>query len=466
MDLLRERRPQKFMLKLLPRFDSIYKYIVTAIILAIPLYPKFPLFTIPGSYVSVRLEDFLVLAAIIFFGILNFRYRKEFLKDNVFKAILFFLVVGLLSYLSAILITNTVEWRLGLLHWARRVEYISMFFVGFYSLKRRPGDLSFYLKLIPIIILLAFIYGFGQRYFTWPIIITQNEEYAKGVALRYVEGSHINSTFAGHYDLATYLVLFLPLILALMVYLKKKNIFLILSYFAGLWLLVNTASRISFVSFFVSATLALILIKRLKRGIFYILISLFFIGFSSNLIGRYERVFQIINSGIKKYAAQEMSIVHAEEPLIVRRENETPTPTPIPIFEDRSTSIRLNVEWPRALRAFFKNPLLGMGYSSITLATDNDYFRMLGETGILGLSSFLLVFAYLGLVIINFTIKERSNYSLEKVFVISFCCGFFGVLLNAVFIDVFEASKFAISFWLLSGMLYSVSLNKIHLNDQ
>jgi hypothetical protein len=446
--------------KLLARFDSINKYIVTAIILAIPLYPKFPLFTIPGSYVSVRLEDFLVLASLVLFGIINFRYRKEFLKDKVFITIVFFLTVGLLSYISAILITSTVEWRLGLLHWARRVEYISMFFVGFYSLKSRSGDLSYYLKLFPIVILLVFIYGFGQRYLTWPIIITQNEEYAKGVALRYVEGSHINSTFAGHYDLATYLVLFLPLILALIVYLKKKSIFLILSYFAGLWLLVNTASRISFVSFFLSATLALIMIKRLKKGIFYLLIGLLFIGFSSNLIVRYKRVFQIINSGIKKYAVQEISIVHAEEPLIVKRENETPTPTPIPVFEDRSTSIRLNVEWPRAIRAFSKNPLLGTGYSSITLATDNDYLRMLGETGISGLSSFFLIFANLGLVIIIFITRERSKDTLERVFVTSFLCGFLGVLINAVFIDVFEASKLAIIFWLLSGMLYSVSANK------
>ena len=454
------------MQKLLQKFSLVNKYIITAIILAIPLYPKFPLFTIPGSYVSVRLEDFLVLISLIIFVFLNYKNRNEFLKDKVFLAIVFFWVVGFVSFLSAIFISDTISWRLGFLHWARRIEYMSMFLVGFYSLKQKTGDLPFYLKLFPIIILLAFIYGFGQRYFTWPIIITQNEEYAKGVALRYVEGSHINSTFAGHYDLATYLVLILPIILSLIVFLKKNNILLILSYFAGLWLLVNTASRISFVSFFVSATLALIFIKRLKKGIIYLLISIFFIGFSSNLIGRYERVFQIISSGFKKYAVQQASIVYAQEPLMVRRENDAPTPTPIPVFEDRSTSIRLNVEWPRALRAFAKNPLLGTGYSSITLATDNDYFRMLGETGISGFSAFFLIFAYITLVIINFRVINRSSNSLEKVFVISFCSGFLGVLINAVFIDVFEASKFAISFWLLAGMLYYISINKIYSNDQ
>ena len=51
----------------------------------------------------------------------------------------------------------------------------------------------------------------------------------------------------------------------------------------------------------------------------------------------------------------------------------------------------MNVEWPRAIRALKKNPLLGTGYSSITLATDNDYLRLLGETGVLGFLAFLLI---------------------------------------------------------------------------
>ena len=46
-----------------------------------------------------------------------------------------------------------------------------------------------------------------------------------------------------------------------------------------------------------------------------------------------------------------------------------PTPEPIQIATQRSGEIRFKVEWPRALRAFAKNPLLGTGYSSVTLAT-------------------------------------------------------------------------------------------------
>ena len=146
--------------------------------------------------------------------------------------------------------------------------------------------------------------------------------------------------------------------------------------------------------------------------------------------------------------------VYAEEGSVMRRETAVATPTPIPVFEDRSTSIRLNVEWPRALRALSKNPLLGTGYSSITLATDNDYLRMLGETGIIGFSSFFLILANLLKKLLKYLKTTKIRSDLESVYILSFAGGFMGILINAVFIDVFEASKFAITLWLVLGMLY------------
>ena len=437
------------------KLESLKKYLIASLILAIPLYPKFPLFPIPGTYVSIRLEDFLIsltLFAFLFSGISD---RKFILKDRVFLSIFMYLGVGVLSLISSILITQTVVPKLGFLHWIRRVEYLSMFFVGYSYLKHNPRSIHFFMKLLPIVVIIDFIYGLGQRYFTWPIIITQNEEYAKGVALRYIEGSHINSTFAGHYDLATYLVFTLPLILSLVIYSKKISTFYLLVYTSGLWLLVNTASRISLVSFIGAATLSLILLKKFRKGFALIVLSILFIGFSSNLITRYQRVIRLFSEQVKRYTL-EMVItpVYAEEGSVMRRETAVATPTPIPVFEDRSTSIRLNVEWPRALRALSKNPLLGTGYSSITLATDNDYLRMLGETGIIGFSSFFLILANLLKKLLKYLKTTKIRSDLESVYILSFAGGFMGILINAVFIDVFEASKFAITLWLVLGMLY------------
>src|SRR3989304_5657814 len=234
------------MRKLLRSPDSLLKYLVSAIIIAVPLYPKFPFIGVPGTFVSVRGEDVLIMISFLVWLAFFFPGIKSFFKNDVFRTVTLFLVVGAISLFSATFITHTVTPHIGVLHWLRRIEYFVPLFLGMTVIKREPGNLNFYLKIIFLVLFFTFVYGFGQRYFSWPIIITQNQEYAKGVALRWIEGSHINSTFAGHYDLATYLVLFLPLIILAFFLLKgfRSKIILGIIFFSGLWLLVNSASRI------------------------------------------------------------------------------------------------------------------------------------------------------------------------------------------------------------------------------
>jgi O-antigen ligase len=316
-----------------------------------------------------------------------------------------------------------------------------------------------------IVIFWAFIYGVGQKYFSWPIITTQNLEYSKGIALRYMPGGHLVSTFAGHYDMATFLILVLPVILSTM-FLNLKGFvefntkaksmlfkgILAVTFLAGFWLLVNTASRISIVSYFISTILVLVLIRKLKYIPVLLAISILFVSLSTNLLARYSQIFNVY---IQKIVLVQPLFAIDEESATTRRARTVePTPAAIEVLEDRSTSIRLNIEWPRAIRAFQKNPFLGTGFSSITLATDNDYLRLLGEVGILGFLSFALIL----LRLVTFYVRKFLTFkglTLRRGFILGIAAGLPGVLLNAVFIDVFEASKFAIMFWLLVGFSFS-----------
>lgn len=422
------------------------KYLVAALILAIPLYPKFPFLRIAGSQVALRLEDILIALTLTFFipdFILNLR---KIFNDNIARAILIYLGVGLISLLSAVFVTQTVIAKIGFLHWARRVEYMSLFFIGLLSIKKE-ADLNFVVKLFPIIVVYDFIFGVGQKYLNWPIITTQNYEYAKGIALRYVPGAHIPGTFAGHYDLAAFLILSLPLILAFGLSTKKTlqnlygikpivtKIFMFTIFGLGLWLLVNAASRISIVSYLIGAVTTAFVMRKYRYIPVLLFVSIAFIGFSSNLMDRYVRIFRV--------AIEEVSATEIADPQS--------TPTPEPIYEDRSTSIRLNVEWPRAIRALKKNPLLGTGYSSITLATDNDYLRAMGETGILGFVAMLLVFGQILYVPLrHFPFRRRS---VSDIYALAILAVMPGLFLLMIFIDILEASKFATVFWLMVGML-------------
>jgi len=116
------------------------------------------------------------------------------------------------------------------------------------------------------------------------------------------------------------------------------------------------------------------------------------------------------------------------------------------VVSDISFATRLQIEWPRAINAFKKNPLLGTGPSSITEATDNDYLRWLGEFGILGTSLFLFIFYKLG----------RLVWS-KNIISLGFLFGLGALLFNATYIDVFEASKVAYTFWTVAGLFVGYS---------
>lgn len=423
------------MQKLLQVFNSkLTKILITALLIVIPLYPKFPAIRMPGIYVAIRGEDFLILLSVLLFSIPLIINIKSVLKERMSRSILIFLFIGLVSTLSGIFLTQTTTVNVSLLHFFRRVEYLSLFFVGFYYVQK-DGSTSFFdylIKLLLVINMMIFIYGLGQRYLNFPVIVTQNEEYSKGIALRWVPGSHINSTFAGHYDLASYLVLTIPLFIASFFYYKDKlsKLLLAVSIFAGFWLFSSAVSRISIASFIIATTLSLFILRKRKELLVVAAISILAFGFSPDLRSRYGRLIEVIRNKITAVIT-----VYAQ--------------TEKPIFEDRSTSIRLNVEWPRAIRAFQKNPLLGTGYSSISLATDNDYLRSLGETGILGLLSFMLIFINMFLVFKNY----KFDGSLKSLFIACFIGSTVGLLITATFIDIFEASKLALIYWLFAGIV-------------
>ncbi len=453
------------MQKLLKLFDeSLGKYLLTAILLVVPLFPKFPAFRIPGTYVAVRLEDFLILFVLLFFAIPILQNIKNIFRNNVSRSILIFLGIGFVSLISGIYLTQTVDLKIGFLHWFRRVEYLSLFFVSFVYIRMNKDNNLFFdyvIKILIIINLLVFGYGLGQKYIALPVIVTQNEEYSKGIALRWVPGAHINSTFAGHYDLASFMVLMLPIFITAFFVLKDEviqnqkkqitsrfkiyyfvrnktsKIILGISVAFGFWLLSVAVSRISIVAFIVAVSVSLLLYKKFKEIILFGIISVIIFGTAPDLQVRYKRIFDVVKQKISSFI-----IVHAQENGNVN--------------EDRSTSIRLNVEWPRAIRAFTKNPILGTGYSSITLATDNDYLRALGETGAFGLLSFLLIFIYLYQHLKSYVFDN----SLKSIFIAGYIGSTVGIIMTAIFIDIFEASKFAIIYWMFTGLVVGSLKNK------
>lgn len=117
---------------------------------------------------------------------------------------------------------------------------------------------------------------------------------------------------------------------------------------------------------------------------------------------------------------------------------------------DLSFTTRFQGEWPHAILAFERNILIGSGYGSVSLAVDNNYLRMLGETGLLGLVAFFAIF--IGVAIYIRKILPDVDSPLARSFVLGYAAGVVGLALNATLIDVFEASKIAYFLWMLTGI--------------
>ena len=97
-----------------------------------------------------------------------------------------------------------------------------------------------------------------------------NEEFAKGLPIKLSQLSRVPSTFAGHYDLAAYLVLIIPILTSLIFGFRNwlVKIIILASVILGFGLLLMTVSRVSV--FVLLIALFIVLFSKIKKFLFYL----------------------------------------------------------------------------------------------------------------------------------------------------------------------------------------------------
>lgn len=422
--------------RILPLSATWLKYLCAAILIFIPLYPKFPMFFLPHSTVAVRAEDFLLGFGLLIL-ITYITVHKYWHKIPLFFPVLAFFATGLVSSLSAVLITHNVSNSLVIFHFLRRFEYLLVFYIIYFAANRSSSNRRFIFELMLYPFIGVFLYGLAQIYLGAPVISTMSSESSKGIALTLQPGVQLSSTFAGHYDLAIYLAMIVITLFVCLVNTKKTTfkISILFATLCAVWLFMRAGSRIGLLGLGVSLLILSISLRKLAWGLVYLSIILGMVFTSQNLLTRMGNLIKII----KNQSFNLVVPVYAQDRAVQA---------------DRSTSIRLDVEWPIALRALYKNPILGTGYSSLGLATDNDYLRAIGETGLLGFTSFifLLIAVAKG---VYFSFKKKLD-TLDQVISSSSLGVFIFFMICAVFLDVLESSKVAILFWSFMGLSFSL----------
>ncbi|MCL4389944.1 MAG: glycosyltransferase family 39 protein [Patescibacteria group bacterium] len=487
------------------------------LLIFIPLYPKWPLFDILYGYnVRVRLEDLFVAAT---FGLFLFQLlRRKVLvirETPITKGLLIYLLMGFLSMLTAFFVIKTVpllpmHMEKTFLHWLRRLEYFSLFFVFFASI-RSWKRVKVYLWIFFMTLLAVIIYGYGQKYLYWPAFSTMNREFAKGWWLYLTAHARLLSTFGGHYDLAAYLVIALSLTWSFFFGTTKRlaKIVFGLLIAGGFWSLVLTASRSSFVGYLIGLSVV-VFVWTFKKGLGWgisrwvvaVFLSVLIMLSFGDLSDRFLHVLRIADriSVLQSIllrptgAPPQNNAVFLENNLaaVTSSSDQPPTPlkpedvgTQVPLYVpektasgatvlvqtprtysqnalefDLSTGIRLDATWPDAIKGFLRDPILGSGYATLNKtslydftdaeSTDNDYLRSLGETGLLGFVTFF------GTVVLMAVITFRALGGIKDPVLYSLCAGFIGLvvglLANATLVDLFEASKVAYVFWGVAGL--------------
>lgn len=463
-------------------FEKVLFYLAVFLFAFIPLYPKFPFFNIASTFVAVRIEDLIIASFlslwVIYLGLAG--RIKEVLVSRLTLAVLLFFAIGALSSFSAIFLTQSVVWHLSILHFLRRVEFM-MLLLPLATIVRTKKQFAFILIELAFVLLAVNIYALGQQFLHWPVISTTNSEFSKGLILTLTPGARVNSTFAGHYDLAVFLAMSITIITALYFAVKKslKVLCLGLGALSSL-VLVMTAARLSFVAAFVGIITALLFARRKKYILFIVFAVLAILIYPSQLRDRltstvtvnlfqqgqrYEGTTEdqktrsqlnIPTLAIKTSSESAETSTFATESSNIATDitpGEPVDTTQLGVY--RSFQIRLQIEWPRAIAAFLKNPFLGTGYSSQGLAVDNDFLRSLAEVGLLGTLAF-------GLILLEIVKRIYLCFKNESKIVRFFSAGVLAMMLtflvNGLFIDVFEASKVASLFWMVLGL--SLATNK------
>jgi len=526
-----------FNMKILKWIGANIFFIITIFLLVfIPLYPKLPILDVEHTWVYIRLEDFVIVFVVLLWIILLL-FKKVTLKTPLTLPIILFWIAGGLSTLHGVLLIfptlSDVFPNVAFLSILRRIEYISLFFVAYQGMKEKKF-IHYVVAALVIVLLLVVGYGIGQKFYHFPAYLTMNEEFAKGIPIQLSELSRVPSTFAGHYDLAAYLVLVIPLFTSLAF--GFKNIFLKIILLAtsalGFLLLFMTVSRVSFVVLLMSLFVLLVLQKKRLVTIFLFALTIVLLSFSPSLIDRFgstvSEVDVLVNAktGGAIGHVKEVEASYFKDRVVMRQhisreenreasssailpyelipkhaalviESNSPTGENLPqgtsyinlplspvvkkveqyFYQksdpegtesaeilvsygdflikrakafDLSFTTRFQGEWPRTIDAFKRNIFLGSGYSSVSLAVDNNYLRILGELGLFGFITFISIFLVAGIYIKK--ILPNVDSAVPRSFVLGFVAGTFGLLLNALLIDVFEASKIAYSYWILMGL--------------
>lgn len=421
---------------------NIYRLYLIVLFCVVVFIPKISILNIAGSRTGIRLDDILILIYFISFIIRLIRNPSTYLRTC--KTTLMIIICMFSFGISNIfgIISNNITFLVGLLHLLRTFEYFVFIFAGIdlYNITKDSKHSNILLSLLKISIVIHGIYAILEYFGITPDI---------GVLIGRPPNDRVYTTFSGPYELGGYLsIAIVPIIYELVARKRKLNLFYVL---LALATIVLSKSRVALIAFIIVIILPIIILsfkhrkntptkpkhrvsKRLIITLGCMLAVLLF--FAGSLSSRFKDVNpkEYIQSTICAFSETDFEYYKMTKKL---RYNDCILEN----VQDYSFSFRIT-KWATLIKAaLIQNPLFGLGMSISGEGMDGSYVKLLCETGIIGLTLWLIMLATLFK-----TFKQNNSQAKYIAYLV-----IIALIVNAVFIDIFDASKVMMAFWMIIG---------------
>jgi hypothetical protein len=433
------------------RIDVGFLAILVALVI-LPLYPKVGLIAVRGTYVPIRLDDFVTLAVIGAWAVTLLRQRRMPRVPAIWPPVIVWLGLGLVALAIGAALLNTVNWGTGALFWAKPIEYLILGWAA-YDLIDRPDRLRLVLSAVFVAASIVVAYAIFER-FGW---LPHAPNYATDVTSRRVLGS----TMGDSHQMATYLgIVLLVGIAAWHLAPRLPRIAAFVAFGLTAYVLVHAAGRSEFLS--LAACTGVLALWRPARVPALVMLAILAIAF-------------VLPSGVEEGLDQAFGR-HAPPPAAIASPGVTPggssspsasAPPPISVSErfdkleaDRSLQIRME-RWPVFFAIWLRDPIFGGGPSAATEAADGYYVRSLTEVGIAGTVAFAVM---LLAVLLALRRTFQGGAGIVRAAAIGLFAGTFFISLVGVLIDSWVASRVMQLYWPLVGATLGAiaSLRAVH----
>lgn len=414
--------------------NKILNVYLIMLIIVILVVPKINIISISGSRNGIRIDDiFIAIYAIILL------YRMINKKIKINKSIKIVMTIfGIYIFINMVSTTiNCINGEVGivlsLLYVIRKIEYFILFFAGidYYNTCKNKNDL---LTLLNTIVIFHAIYSI----FEYTNIIGDI-----GYLIGRPNNDRIYSTFSGPYEFSAFFSM-MSCIYIVNIFKNKNYIYIPLLLISVLEILVSQ-SRISLLAVFGVAFISVLYYlkdskKRFMIGAFIILISIIFvvlINFTDiSFLGRFKELDLSSSLNTFKIAWDNTDYNYYKETGEIKYVEKA-----LDSSSDLSYVFRVS-KWATLLKETLKSPLIGLGPSIVGEGIDGNFVRIICETGLLGIITWLVLIVY----ILKKSWKNRKNIFFNYIFFIVT-----NLSIIAIFIDIFEASKIMPIFWFILG---------------